>query len=189
MGGDIGIGVIGLGWMGRVHTSAYRRVIEHFGDLDVTPRLVLASDVSPERRAQAERLGFAGTTEDWRAVVAHPGVQAISVTTPNNLHREIAIAAIEAGKHVWVEKPVGRGLEDTIAVADARGARASSAASASATASPPPWRTPAGSSRPVRSATSTTTAACSWPTTPTARTPPPRGASTAPTRARARWAT
>ena len=119
MAEDIGIGVIGFGWMGRVHTSSYRRVVEHFGDLGVTPRLVLASDVSPERRAHAERLGFAATTDDWRAVVEHPEIRAISVTTPNHLHREIAIAALEAGKHVWVEKPVGRGLDDTLAVAEA----------------------------------------------------------------------
>jgi predicted dehydrogenase len=119
MAEDIGIGVIGFGWMGRVHTSSYRRVVDHFGELGVTPRLVLASDVSPERRAQAERLGFAATTDDWRAVVEHPGIRAISVTTPNNLHREIATAALAAGKHVWVEKPVGRGLDDTLAVAEA----------------------------------------------------------------------
>jgi predicted dehydrogenase len=119
MGRQLGIGVIGVGWMGRVHTASYRRVLEHFPDLDVRPRLVIASDLSAERRAHAERVGFERTTEDWRAVVEHPEVEAISVTTPNALHREMAIAAVEAGKHVWVEKPVGRGLEDTLAVADA----------------------------------------------------------------------
>jgi predicted dehydrogenase len=119
MGRKLGIGVIGLGWMGRVHTSSYRRVLEHFPDLGIEPRLVLASDVSAERRAHAERIGFEATTEDWRRVVEHPGIEAISVTTPNVLHREMAIAAIEAGKHVWVEKPVGRSLQDTQAVAEA----------------------------------------------------------------------
>src|SRR4051812_46109398 len=118
MKGAVGVGVIGLGWMGRVHSSAYRRVVEHFDDV-ATPRLVLASDVSAARRAAAERLGFAATTEDWRAVVEHPGVNVVSVTLPNVMHREVAVAALEAGKHVWVEKPVGRGLEDTQAVADA----------------------------------------------------------------------
>jgi predicted dehydrogenase len=96
MADDIGIGVIGFGWMGRVHTSS-------------------------DRRAQPERLGFEATTHDWRAEVEHPGIQAISVTTPNKLHREIALAAIEAGKHVWVEKPVGRGLEGFCAALDERG--------------------------------------------------------------------
>ena len=115
----IGVGVIGLGWMGRVHTSAYRRVLEHFPDLGATPRLVVAADVSPQRRAHAERVGFERTTEDWRAVLDDPAVEAVSITLPNAMHREVALAAIEAGKHVWVEKPVGLGLEDTAAVADA----------------------------------------------------------------------
>jgi predicted dehydrogenase len=116
---DIGIGVIGFGWMGRVHTSSYRRVVEHFPALGVRPRLVLAADPSPQRRAHAERVGFAATTEDWRAVVEHPEVEVVSITLPNAMHREVALAAIEAGKHVWVEKPVGRGAQDTAAVAEA----------------------------------------------------------------------
>lgn len=116
---QVGIGVVGLGWMGRVHAASHRRVLEHFPDLGVRPRLVLASDVSEPRRRHAERVGFAATAEDWRAVVEHPEVEAVSVTTPNALHREVALAAIAAGKHVWVEKPVGRGREDTAAVAEA----------------------------------------------------------------------
>ncbi|MEA2267397.1 MAG: hypothetical protein QOC64_7 [Solirubrobacteraceae bacterium] len=116
---EIGIGVIGFGWMGRVHASSYRRVIEHFPGIGVRPRLVVAADVSPERRAQAERVGFAATTDDWRAVIEHPDVEVVSITLPNARHRAVAIAAIEAGKQVWVEKPVGRGLEDTVAVAEA----------------------------------------------------------------------
>ena len=119
MRGQIGVAVIGLGWMGRVHTSSYRRVIEHFPDLGVTPRLVVAADVSPDRRAHAESVGFERTVDDWRAVVGDPAVDAVSITLPNSMHREVALAAMAAGKHVWVEKPVGRGLEETAAVADA----------------------------------------------------------------------
>ncbi len=116
---EIGIGVIGFGWMGRVHASSYRRVLDHFPDVRLRPRLVIAADPPEERRAQAERIGFESTAEDWRAVVEHTGVEAVSITLPNAMHREVAIAAIEAGKHVWVEKPVGRGVEDTAAVAEA----------------------------------------------------------------------
>src|SRR4051812_9345090 len=116
---QVGVGVIGLGWMGRVHTSAYRRVLEHFPGLGVTPRLAVAADVSPKRRAHAEHVGFERTCEDWRAVIDDPAVDAVSITLPNAMHREVTLAAIEAGKHVWVEKPVGRGMADTAAVADA----------------------------------------------------------------------
>jgi predicted dehydrogenase len=115
----IGVGVVGMGWMGRVHTSSYRRMLEHFPHLGVVPRLVVAADVSAERRAHAERVGFERTVQDWRAVVEDQAVDAVSITLPNAMHREVALAAIEAGKHVWVEKPVGRGIEDTVAVADA----------------------------------------------------------------------
>ena len=69
---QIGIGVIGLGWMGRVHSSSYRRVSEHFPELGVTPRLVVASDLSASRRAHAERIGFERALEDWRAVLEDP---------------------------------------------------------------------------------------------------------------------
>ena len=119
MARKLGIGVVGLGWMGRVHTASYRRLVEHFPELGVEPRLVIASDLAADPPAHAERVGFEATTEDWRAVVEHPDVEAVSVTTPNVMHREVALAAIAAGKHVWVEKPVGRGLDDTLAVAEA----------------------------------------------------------------------
>jgi predicted dehydrogenase len=114
---EVGIGVIGLGWMGRVHTSSYRRVPEHFPELGVTPRLVVAADVSAPRRAVA--VGFERTVADWREVLDDPAVEAVSITLPNALHREVAVAAAQAGKHLWVEKPVGRGLADTEAVAAA----------------------------------------------------------------------
>ena len=116
---EIGIGVIGMGWMGRVHASSYRRVVEHFPDLGVRPRLLMAADVSEDRRRHAERVGFETTTDDWRRVIESPDVEIVNVTLPNAMHREVALAALEAGKHLWVEKPVGRGLEDTAAVAEA----------------------------------------------------------------------
>ena len=55
---ELGIGVIGMGWMGRVHSAAYRRVLEHFPDLGVSPRLVVAADVErrPPRARRARRL-------------------------------------------------------------------------------------------------------------------------------------
>jgi predicted dehydrogenase len=116
---EIGIGVIGLGWMGRVHTSSFRRMLEHFPDAGVKPRLVVAADISETRRAHAERVGFERTVADWRAVLEDPSVEVVSITVPNAMHREVAVAAAEAGKHIWVEKPVGRGVEDTEAVAEA----------------------------------------------------------------------
>src|SRR3954453_17021865 len=116
---QIGIGVVGMGWMGRVHASAYRRLPEHFPNLGVRPRLVIAADVSEDRRRHAEIVGFEQTTGDWREVVEDPRVDVVNVTLPNVMHRGGALAGLGEGKHVWVKTPVARGLEDTAAVAEA----------------------------------------------------------------------
>src|SRR3954451_21918253 len=116
---QVGIGVIGMGWRGRVHSAASRRVPEPSPDLGLRPRLLVAADVSEDRRAHAEHVGFERTTGDWRAVIEDPAVEVVNVTLPNAMHREVATAALQAGKHVWVEKPVGLGLDDTAAVAEA----------------------------------------------------------------------
>jgi predicted dehydrogenase len=116
----LGVAVVGFGWMGRVHTQAYLRVPHHFPDLDLRPELVAVADDVPGRAEEAAgRYGFAVATRDWRDVAADPGVEAVSVAAPNFLHREIGVAMAEAGKHLWIEKPVGLTAADARAVADA----------------------------------------------------------------------
>ena len=116
---SLGVAVVGFGWMGRVHTQAYARVPHHFPQLTVRPRLVTVAEEVPGRAEQAaEQFGFASTTRDWREVVEDPRVQAVSITAPNFLHREIGVAMAEAGKHIWIEKPVGLSTADASAVAD-----------------------------------------------------------------------
>lgn len=117
---SLGVAVVGFGWMGRVHTQAYARVPHHFPQLTLRPRLVTVAEEVPGRAEQAaEQFGFASTTRDWREVVEDPRVQAVSITAPNFLHREIGVAMAEAGKHIWIEKPVGLSTADASAVADA----------------------------------------------------------------------
>ncbi|MEU9155814.1 Gfo/Idh/MocA family oxidoreductase [Streptomyces sp. NPDC048417] len=116
----LGVAVVGFGWMGRVHTQAYQRVPHHFPQLPVRPELVTVAEEVPGRAEEAAaQFGFASTTRNWRAVVADPRVHAVSITAPNFLHREIGVAMAEAGKHIWIEKPVGLTTEDAGAVADA----------------------------------------------------------------------
>ncbi|MFE3167997.1 Gfo/Idh/MocA family protein [Streptomyces sp. NPDC059224] len=116
----LGVAVVGFGWMGRVHTQAYQRVPHHFPQLAVRPELVTVAEEVPGRAEEAAGLfGFASTTRDWREVAADPRVHAVSITAPNFLHREIGVAMAEAGKHIWIEKPVGLTAEDAGAVADA----------------------------------------------------------------------
>ncbi|MFJ5779197.1 Gfo/Idh/MocA family protein [Streptomyces sp. NPDC093094] len=116
----LGIAVIGFGWMGRVHTRAYARVAHHYPGLGVRPEPVAVAEEVPGRAEEAAaRFGFASATRDWRDVAADPRVEAVSVTAPNFLHREIGTAMAAAGKHLWIEKPVGLTLADARAVADA----------------------------------------------------------------------
>jgi predicted dehydrogenase len=119
------IGVIGTGFMGKAHCLAYGAVKATFGTV---PRPVLAviCDIDAEDLdAKADAFACERTTTDWQAVVADPTIDAVSITTWNRSHREIAIAALAAGKHVWCEKPMGLSLEDAevMAAAAARSGR------------------------------------------------------------------
>lgn len=116
----LGVAVVGFGWMGRVHSQAYARVPHHYPRLGLRPELVTVADEVPGRAEEAAaRFGFATAVRDWREVVADPRVRAVSITAPNFLHREIGVAMAEAGKHIWIEKPVGLTVTDARAVADA----------------------------------------------------------------------
>ena len=119
VGDEVGIGVIGFGWMGRVHARAYARLRHHFPQLPLVPRLLVAADPAPDRLEAAERHGFERTTAAWRQLLDDPRVQAVSITVPNWLHREIGVAMARAGKHIWIEKPVGRDAGEAKAVAAA----------------------------------------------------------------------
>jgi predicted dehydrogenase len=116
----IGVAVVGFGWMGRVHAQAYVRVRHHYPQLSLTPELVaIAEEVAGRAEEAADQFGLTRTTVDWRDLIDDPSVQAVSITAPNFLHREIGVAAAQAGKHIWIEKPVGLTSSDAKAVRDA----------------------------------------------------------------------
>ncbi len=121
MTGELGIGLVGIGWMGRLHAEAYARLRYHFPAAP-RPRFVIAADESATRAESGLALGFERVCGDWQAVVEHRAVDAVSIAVPNHMHRDIARAAAAAGKHVWIEKPVGRSAGETgeIAAAIAR---------------------------------------------------------------------
>lgn len=119
----IGVGLISVGWMGKLHARAYSTIPYVYPELGIEPRLVIAADTEPSRIDFArDILGFAEGTTDYREVLAHPEVDVVSICAPNFLHAEIGIAAAQAGKHFWIEKPVGRGAEETNAVREAAAA-------------------------------------------------------------------
>lgn len=116
---DVGVAVVGLGWMGRVHARAYTRVNDHFPQVSRRPYLVAAADDVADRESVAAHLGFARFTRDWRTLLDDPAIEAVSITAPNFAHREMATAFAAAGRHVWIEKPVGVDAADALAVAEA----------------------------------------------------------------------
>ena len=103
----LGIGAISLGWTGRLHSRAYPNVTKHFPNLGVSPRLTAATTPPPAREDALDALGFDRAYEDYRNLLADPEVDAASIASPNFLHHEIALAAIEAGKPFWIDKPMG----------------------------------------------------------------------------------
>jgi hypothetical protein len=77
---SLGVAVAGFGWMGRLHTQAYARVLHHFPQLPVAPQLVAVADEAPGRAEDAAaQFGFAITTRDWREVARDPRVTAVSI--------------------------------------------------------------------------------------------------------------
>ena len=113
----IGIGVIGMGWMGTQHSRCYRQVAERFPDSRLQPRLLICADeVESRARAAKEQLGFERYTTEWRRIIADPEVEVVNIAAPNYLHLEIATAAAAAGKHILCEKPVGRDPDETAAI-------------------------------------------------------------------------
>ncbi len=117
---SLGVAVAGFGWMGRVHTQAYARVLHNFPALTLAPELVAVADEVPGRAAEAAaQFGFDTAVDDWRDLATDSRVEAVSIATPNFLHREIGVAMAQAGKHIWIEKPVGLSAADATAVADA----------------------------------------------------------------------
>ena len=115
-----GVGVIGAGWMSHVHARAYQRLNHHWRDLDIRPEIKAVADANESAANDfAAAHGQVATYSDWRELLADPQIKAVSVTAPNFLHREIGVAVAEAGKHLWIEKPVGLTPADAIAVRDA----------------------------------------------------------------------
>lgn len=109
---SLGIGLIGTGYMGKCHALAWNNVATIFGDVE-RPRLVhLAERDLALAQSRAREFGFAKSTSDWRDLLSDSDVDVVSITTPNRFHAEMAIAALEAGKHVWCEKPMATSLAD-----------------------------------------------------------------------------
>jgi predicted dehydrogenase len=106
------IGLIGTGYMGKCHALAWNAVSSVFGDVERPHLAVLAETSQTLADEKARELGFERATGDWLSLVNDPAVDVVSITTPNAFHPDMAIAALDAGKHVWCEKPMATTLAD-----------------------------------------------------------------------------
>ncbi|WP_298281329.1 Gfo/Idh/MocA family protein [Acidocella sp.] len=116
---EIGIGVIGTGFMGKAHAIAYRAAPAIFSECPRTVLRLVADINSRAAEAMAAQFGFQRWSADWKTMLADDSVEVVSITTPNVVHREMALAAIAAGKHVHCEKPIAPNAADARAMMEA----------------------------------------------------------------------
>ena len=118
------VAMIGYGFMGAAHSQGWR-VAPRFFDLPATPEMsLLVGRNGGAVVTAAEKWGWSETSNDWRQVIARDDIDVIDIVTPGDSHAEIAVAALEAGKHVLCEKP----LANSVAEAEVMAAAAGSAA-------------------------------------------------------------
>ena len=117
------IGLIGTGFMGKAHVFGFTSAPRVFA-LPFDLELHTVADITAEAAARAaEALGFARSTDNWRQLVDDPDIDVLDITAPNALHKEMALAGIAAGKHVYCEKPLAPTASDAREMADAAEAR------------------------------------------------------------------
>lgn len=111
------IGLIGSGFMGKTHVIGFATAPKVF-DLPFEIELHTIADTSENSASKSVRdFGFANATSDWRTLVSDPEIDIIDITAPNALHKEMALAAIAAGKHVYCEKPLAPSAADALEMA------------------------------------------------------------------------
>lgn len=109
----LGVAIIGSGLMAKAHTLAWRNLQAVYGDIPFEPRLIMLVDATEELAEKGRaQLGYELASADWADAVAHPDVDIIDIVSPNDLHRDVAIAAARAGKHIWCEKPLALNADD-----------------------------------------------------------------------------
>jgi predicted dehydrogenase len=116
---ELRVAMIGHAFMGAAHSQAWRTAHRVF-DLPLRPAMrVLCGRDAESTAARAEQLGWDEAQTDWRAVVERDDIDLVDICTPGDSHAEIAIAALEAGKHVLCEKPLANTIDEASAMVEA----------------------------------------------------------------------
>ncbi|NLX21850.1 MAG: Gfo/Idh/MocA family oxidoreductase [Phycisphaerae bacterium] len=119
MSKPLNVGLIGCGFMGRTHSNAYRKVYSFFKP-ELKPALKAICDVSADKaKAFADTWGYESVETDWKKLLARKDIDIVDICTPNNTHREIAMAAAAAGKMIICEKPLAMNTAEGQEMVDA----------------------------------------------------------------------
>lgn len=117
---ELGIGILGYAFMGKAHSNAFKKIPYMMYPPAVIPRLVgIAGRNAEGVKEAARRYGYENAYTDWRDLVANDDVDVFDNGGPNDAHAEPCIAAAEAGKHVFCEKPLARTAEEAKSMLDA----------------------------------------------------------------------
>ena len=122
----VGVAVVGYSFMGKAHSNAWRNVGAFYPDVPRAVQRVLVGRDPHRVREAADRYGWQESATDWRAVIERDDIQVVDICTPGHLHAEIAEAALAAGKHVLLEKPLANTVEESdvlVAAAEAAAGR------------------------------------------------------------------
>ena len=117
-GRPLGVAVIGYAFMGKAHSQAWRNARSFFDTPAYEQKLLVGRDAQ-QAAAAAEKYGWQEATTDWRDVLTREDIDVVDICSPGYLHAEMAIAALDAGKHVLVEKPLANTVAEAEAMADA----------------------------------------------------------------------
>ena len=114
--GPLRVGMVGYAFMGAAHSHAWRTASRFF-DLPLVPELTaLAGRNAVAARTAADRMGWSSVETDWRRLIERDDIDLIDICTPGDTHAQIAIAALEAGKHVLCEKPLANSVPEAEAM-------------------------------------------------------------------------
>ncbi|MCR8632293.1 Gfo/Idh/MocA family protein [Paenibacillus radicis (ex Xue et al. 2023)] len=111
---QVNVGMVGYKFMGKAHSNAYSRVNMFFPNAPAAPvmKLICGRDREGVEQA-AKQFGWEGFVTDWRELLSGDDIDLVDINAPSNAHKEIAMAAARAGKHIFCEKPLALNLADS----------------------------------------------------------------------------
>ena len=115
----LNVGLVGAGWMGKMHSYCYKAYRQFFGSETLEPFLHTICEINDDLSNKAKKdFGYEYCTSNWKELIDNPEIDIINITSPNHLHYEVAKKAIEAGKHVYCEKPLTNSYKTALELAE-----------------------------------------------------------------------